>query len=96
MYYILRSIVISILFLITGGNIVNSEKVILYLKRFILYIAIIISLLLVIYPGYEDLLQNIYIDVGTRIALFIVTLHILKKFNSMDIVKKIKKFINEH
>lgn len=32
------------------------------------------------YPGYEDLLQNIYIDVGTRIALFIVTLLILKKF----------------
>lgn len=74
----------------------NSEKVILYLKRFILYISIIISLLLVIYPGYEDLLQNIYIDVGTRIALFIVTLPILKKFNSLDIVKKIKKFINEH
>lgn len=74
----------------------NSEKVILYLKRFILYISIIISLLLVMYPGYEDLLQNIYIDVGTRIVLFIVTLAILKKFNSLDIVKKIKNFINEH
>lgn len=46
------------------------------------------------YPGYEDILQNIYIDIGTRIALFIAALPLIKRINRLNMMRKLKNFIN--